>query len=177
MFGFGKWTWSSDVGPTWPHLLFLVKISHQWPFSWLETRLITGKKVKWESFKYSILHFIILHSAGCACLYQRRDSLSVWKNTCAASQAFLTYVALFTVGMVHIFSFYPHSITLINHSHRSLSPPAEVDVGDGRHAVRLEEPLHASERQFCREKLHLRNRELLNKWHQREVIRSCKWRG
>merc|ERR1711862_228902 len=50
--------------------------------------------------------------------------------------------------MVHIFPFsltQSLSVTL-HHSHRGLSPPAEVDVGDGRHAVRLEEPLHVSER-------------------------------
>ena len=75
----------------------------------------------------------------------------------------MTYVAVSTVGMVHMFPFsLPHSINLIIHSsHRGLSPPAEVDVGDGRHAVRLEEPLHASERQLCRETVHLINRGLL----------------
>ena len=56
--------------------------------------------------------------------------------------------------MVHIFQFsLTHSLThwrgTFPLSHRRLSPPAEVDVGDGGHAVRLEEPLHAAERQFC----------------------------
>ena len=161
----------------WAHMaIFIVSCENFTAMTLFMARDPTHNRKKKLNGSHSILHFIILHSAACVCLYQRRDSLSVWKNTCAASQAFLTYVALFTVGMVHIFSFYPHSITLINHSHRSLSPPAEVDVGDGRHAVRLEEPLHASERKFCWETLHLRNRGLHNKWHQREVIRSCKWR-
>ena len=39
------------------------------------------------------------------------------------------------------------SLTL---SHRSFSPPPEVDVGNGGHTVGLEEPLHATERDFCR---------------------------
>ena len=49
-------------------------------------------------------------------------------------------------------SLYIPSTLSLSLSHGSLSPPAEVDVGDGGHAVRLEEPLHAAEWQFCGKK-------------------------
>ena len=49
----------------------------------------------------------------------------------------------------YTFSVLTHSLSRTQTSHRRLSPPAEVDVGDGGHAVRLEEPLHAAERQLC----------------------------
>ena len=115
MFGFGKWTWSSDVGPTWPYLLFLVKISQQWPFSWLETRLIIGKKVKWESFNITFYH---------SSLSRVRVPVSKARFFVRLKEYLCSFSGLFDICCSFHGRYGTHFLFLssLNHSHQSFTP-------------------------------------------------------